>query len=56
MILCLDVGNTDIDSVVFTQNGQSDVFNIPYERTMSPSGYRANILAALEKQGIYPGI
>ena len=54
MILCFDIGNTDIDVGVFENDRHVRDFNIPYEKEQSCWTYLGGILKALKRQNIKP--
>lgn len=52
MILCFDIGNTDIDTGVFENDVLIKTFNIPYEKSQPSRRYIPPIKKALEENGI----
>ncbi|MBQ8604095.1 MAG: type III pantothenate kinase [Oscillospiraceae bacterium] len=54
MILCFDIGNTDIDVGVFENDVHVMDFNIPYEKEQSCWTYLGGILKALKRHNIKP--
>ena len=54
MILCFDIGNTDIDVGVFENDTHIKDFHIPYEKEQSCWTYLGGILKALKRENIKP--
>lgn len=54
MILCFDIGNTDIDVGVFENDIHVTDFHIPYEKEQSCWTYLGGILKALKANDIKP--
>ena len=54
MILCFDIGNTDIDVGVFHEDVLVKNFDIPYQKEQSCWTYLGNILKALKANDIKP--
>ncbi|MBR5520698.1 MAG: type III pantothenate kinase [Oscillospiraceae bacterium] len=55
MILCFDIGNTDIDVGVFENDVHVKDFHIPYEKEQGCWTYLGSILKALQQNDIKPG-
>ena len=54
MVLCFDVGNTDIDAGAFEKDKLYKAFNIDYKKGQSVEEYKKGIKNALEVNGIDP--
>ncbi len=54
MVLCFDVGNTDIDAGAFENDKLYKAFNIDYKKGQSVEEYKKGIKNALEVNGIDP--
>ena len=54
MVLCFDVGNTDIDAGAFENDKFYKAFNIDYKKGQSVEEYKKGIKNALEVNGIDP--
>lgn len=54
MILCFDIGNTDIDVGVFENDVHTRDFRVPYKKERTCWNHLANILKALQAEGIKP--
>lgn len=52
MIICIDVGNTDIVAGVFHQDNLTDVLRIPYEKGQSSQIYLSLLKSNMEANGI----
>ena len=54
MILCFDIGNTDIDTAVFENDVLVKTFSIPYSKTTTVLRYKTLIESSLAENGIDP--
>ncbi len=54
MILCFDIGNTDIDVGIFDNDVHVRDFRIPYQKDRTCWGHLGNILKVLQTEGIKP--
>ena len=54
MVLCFDIGNTEIDVAVFEKDVLIKYFNIPYQKEQSCWTYLGGILKALKANDIKP--
>lgn len=54
MVLCFDVGNTDIDAGAFENDKFYKAFNIDYKKGQSVEEYKKGIKNALEVNGHRP--
>ncbi len=54
MVLCFDIGNTEIDVAVFENDINVKCFNIPYQKEQSCWTYLGGILKALKANDIKP--
>ena len=52
MVLCFDIGNTEIDVAVFEKDVLVKYFNIPYQKEQSCWTYLGGILKALKANDI----